>query len=73
MPSEAEVGLEVVEKLPSDGALEAARHVFVRRELGTTAADVEIISFGESAIADQRAGYTDEGEEVVGIALMPAV
>lgn len=34
---------------------------------------IEIISFGESAVADQGAGDAGEGEEVVGLAFVAAV
>lgn len=38
-----------------------------------TAAGLEVISFGESAVADEGAGDAGEGQEVLGLALVAAV
>ena len=39
----------------------------------TEPSDLEVISFGESAVADEGAGDAGEGQEVVGFALVAAV
>ncbi|MGW9460131.1 hypothetical protein ACWG5N_29710, partial [Streptomyces globisporus] len=38
--------------------------------LPSLAADLEVISFGEPAVADEGAGDAGEGEEVVGLAFV---
>ena len=40
---------------------------------GRVAAALEVVSFGESPVADEGCGYADEGEEVLGFALVSAV